>query len=76
MLNSDESDVLLDPSQYEDSIVLKVFWSDNENSINSNFVIICNNRVDVYNVSLDNYIWPRTNKLLVFIREFFAQNTD
>ncbi|XP_952579.1 uncharacterized protein TA11525 [Theileria annulata] len=54
MLNSDESDVLLDPSQYEDSIVLKVFWSDNENSINSNFVVICNNRVDVYNFSFES----------------------
>ncbi|UKK02302.1 hypothetical protein MACK_001658 [Theileria orientalis] len=56
ILNTDSVDVLLDSSHYEDSIVLRVFWSDSHNSANSNFVVISNNRVDIYNFSFESSV--------------------
>ncbi|BAM39849.1 conserved hypothetical protein [Theileria orientalis strain Shintoku] len=56
ILNTDSVDVLLEPSHYEDSIVFKVFWSDSHNSANSNFVVISNSRVDIYNFSFESSV--------------------
>ncbi|AFZ79014.1 hypothetical protein BEWA_018590 [Theileria equi strain WA] len=64
LTNSDSDDILLDPLQYDDSIVLRVFWAE-FNPSDISFIVVSNNRIDVFNLVLESLLLRTINRKFV-----------
>ncbi|KAK2195353.1 Regulator of MON1-CCZ1 complex [Babesia duncani] len=62
LINNDSDDVLFDPLQYDDLIVLRVFWVASHNSPNADIVVVSTRRIDIYNFSFSSMTLRLLNK--------------